>query len=257
MAVGFETKLSTTMTANQLILKQRAELLAVLCGGASAEPLECVLDLLLAWEILVWEDYLSIRVTEKPLCSNVRQLLDVMYDKGEDACSLFLTAMNQVLSEEQKAGLCFGKECAVVGENRPDTATLTLLADRPVLVRKLRDNIDGALNALLTTGCFTIKDCDAVQLPVYTPSQQVKTTLIHMFFLFVLWWNPWKFVCPMTIRDVISPWLFLGTDCWIADKFSNNCQMKFVTLWYIYIQIYIFICLIQTLKMKLFFSSIY
>uniref|UniRef100_A0A8C1NLU5 Nucleotide-binding oligomerization domain-containing protein 2-like n=1 Tax=Cyprinus carpio TaxID=7962 RepID=A0A8C1NLU5_CYPCA len=174
--------MSTTMTAHQLILKQRAELLAVLCGGGSAEPLDCVLDLLLACEVLVWEDYLSIRVAEKPLCSNVRQLLDMVYDKGEDACSLLLAAMSQVLPEEQKAGLCFGKECAVVGKDRPDTATLTLLADRPVLVRKLRDNIDGALNALLTTGCFTIKDCDAVQLPVYTPSQQVRKLLDQVRF---------------------------------------------------------------------------
>ncbi|KAK7170361.1 hypothetical protein R3I94_000551 [Phoxinus phoxinus] len=166
----------------QLILKQRAEFLAVLCGGSSAEPLDCVLDLLLAWEVLVWEDYLNIRVAEKPLCSNVRQLLDVVYDKGEDACSLFLAAINQILPEEQKAGLCFGKGCAVVGKIRPDTATLTLLADRPVLVTKLRDNIDGALNVLLTTGCFTIKDCDGVQLPVYTPSQQVRRLLDQVKF---------------------------------------------------------------------------
>uniref|UniRef100_A0A8C2CGJ7 Nucleotide-binding oligomerization domain containing 2 n=1 Tax=Cyprinus carpio TaxID=7962 RepID=A0A8C2CGJ7_CYPCA len=170
------------MSTPQLILKQRAELLAVLCGGGSAEPLDCVLDLLLAWEVLVWEDYLSIQVAEKALSYKVRQLLDVVYDKGEDACSCLLAAMNQVLPEEQKAGLCFGEECAVVGKNRPDTATLTLLADRPVLVRKLRDNIDGALNALLTTGCFTIKDCDAVQLPIYTPSQQVRRLLDQVRF---------------------------------------------------------------------------
>lgn len=173
VTVDIETRLSSTMSAHQLIITQRAELLTVLCGGGSAEPLECVLDLLLAWEVLVWEDYLNIRVAEKPLCSNIRQLLDVVHDKGEDACSLFLAAINQVLPEEQKAGLCFGKGCAVVGKNRPDTATLMLLVDRPVLVTKLRDNIDGALNVLLTTGCFTIQDCDGVQLPVYTPSQQV------------------------------------------------------------------------------------
>ncbi|XP_059368574.1 nucleotide-binding oligomerization domain-containing protein 2-like [Carassius carassius] len=170
------------MSTPQLILKQRAELLAVLCGGGSAEPLDCVLDLLLAWEVLVWDDYLSIQVVEKALSYKVRQLLDVVYDKGEDACSLLLAAMNQVLPEEQKTGLCFGEECAVVGKNRPDTATLTLLADRPVLVRKLRDNIDGALNVLLTTGYFTIKDCDVVQLPVYTPSQQVRRLLDQVRF---------------------------------------------------------------------------
>ncbi|KAL0188883.1 hypothetical protein M9458_015982, partial [Cirrhinus mrigala] len=120
----FKTRLSTTMSAQQLVLKQRAELLT--------EPLDCVLDLLLAWEVLIWEDYLSIRVAEKPLYSNVRQLLDVVYEKGEDACSLLLAVMNQVLPEEQKTGLCFGKDCAVVDKNRPDTATSTLLADRPV-----------------------------------------------------------------------------------------------------------------------------
>lgn len=161
------------MNAQQLILKQRAELLAVLCGGGSDEPLESVLDLLLAQEVLVWEDYLRVRVAEKPLCANIRQLLDLVYDKGEDACSYFLAAIEQELAEEQKAGLCFGNGCVMVGKDRPATATSTLLADRPMLVRRLRDNIDGALNILLTTGCFSIKDCDSVQLPVYTPSQQV------------------------------------------------------------------------------------
>ncbi|XP_067258384.1 nucleotide-binding oligomerization domain-containing protein 2 [Chanodichthys erythropterus] len=170
------------MSAHQLIITQRAELLTVLCGGGSAEPLECVLDLLLAWEVLVWEDYLNVRVAEKPLCSNIRQLLDVVHDKGEDACSHFLAAINQVLPEEQKAGLCFGKGCAAVGKNTPDTATLMLLVDRPVLVTKLRDNIDGALDVLLTTGCFTIQDCDGVQLPVYTPSQQVRRLLDQVKF---------------------------------------------------------------------------
>lgn len=170
------------MNAQQLILTQRAELLAVLCGGGSDEPVESVLDLLLAHDVLVWEDYLRVRVAEKPLCANIRQLLDLVYNKGEDACSHFLTAVDQILFEEQKAGLCFGNGCAVVSKDRPDTATSTLLADRPVLVRRLRDNIDKALNVLLTTGCFTIKDCDSVQLPVYTPSQQVRRLLDQVKF---------------------------------------------------------------------------
>lgn len=165
-----------SMSSQQLVLKQRAVLLDGLCAGGSAEPLDCVLDLLLAWEVLIWEDYLSIRVAEKPVSSNARRLLDVVYEKGEDACGLVLAAFKQVLPEEQKARLCFGKEYAVSGKTRPASATSALLTDRPVLVRKLRDNIDEALDVLMTTGCFTIKDCDGVQLPVYTPSQQVMLT---------------------------------------------------------------------------------
>ncbi|XP_051946789.1 nucleotide-binding oligomerization domain-containing protein 2 [Xyrauchen texanus] len=170
------------MNAQQLVLNQRAELLGALCGGGSAEPLDCVLDLLLAWDVIIWEDYLCIRVAEKPLCSNTRHLLDVVYDKGEDACSLLLAAFHQVLPEEQKVGLCFGKVCPVMEKISPSTATSVLLTDRPVLVRQLRDNIDEALNVLLTTGCFNIKDCEGVQLPVYTPSQKVRRLLDQVRF---------------------------------------------------------------------------
>ncbi|KAI7814696.1 nucleotide-binding oligomerization domain-containing protein 2 [Triplophysa rosa] len=165
------------MSSQQLVLKQRALLLDAVCGGGSAEPLDCVLDLLLAWEVLIWEDYLSIRVTEKPVSSNARHLLDVVYEKGEDASGLLLAAFKQVLPEEQKSELCFGKEYAVLEKNRPATATSALLTDRPVLVKKLRDNIDEAFDVLMTTGCFTIKDCDGVHLPAYTPSQQVRRLL--------------------------------------------------------------------------------
>ncbi|XP_065145624.1 nucleotide-binding oligomerization domain-containing protein 2 [Paramisgurnus dabryanus] len=170
------------MSSQQLIVKQRPLLLEALYAGGSAEPLDCVLDLLLAWEVLVWEDYLSIRVTEKPLSSNARHLLDVVYEKGEDACGLLLSAFKQVLPEEQKAELCFGKECAVFEKKTAGSAASALMTDRPELVRRLRDNIDGALNVLVKSGCFTIKDCDGVQLPVYTPSQQVRRLLDQVRF---------------------------------------------------------------------------
>lgn len=176
LILGGSELFTFSMSSQQLVLRQRALLLDALCGGGSAEPLDCVLDLLLAWEVLIWEDYLIIRVTEKPVSSNARRLLDVVYEKGEDASGLLLAAFKQVLPEEQKSELCFGKESAVLEKNRPATATSALLSDRPVLVKKLRDNIDEALDVLMTTGCFTIKDCDGVQLPVYTPSQQVMLT---------------------------------------------------------------------------------
>ncbi|XP_026878611.2 nucleotide-binding oligomerization domain-containing protein 2 [Electrophorus electricus] len=172
------------MCAQQLVLRQRMELLRALSCGATAEPLDCVLDLLLSWGVLVWEDYQSVRGLAKPLCSNTRDLLDLVYSKGEQACSLLLAAFNQVLPESQKAGLCFGK-CRPVGLNAkgtPTTACQVLLSDRPILVRKLRDRLDDTLDALLEAGCFTSKDCDEVLLPVYTPSQKVRRLLDQVMF---------------------------------------------------------------------------
>ncbi|KAL7831217.1 hypothetical protein SRHO_G00307200 [Serrasalmus rhombeus] len=167
------------MSGQQLVLKQRAELLGALCCGGTAEPLDCVLDLLLSWGILVWEDYQIIQGSARPLCSNARDLLDLVYGKGEEACCLLLAAFEQVLPEAQKAGLYFGKANSVgsYGKWTPTTSSQALLTDRPALVRKLRDHIDGALDALLEAGCFISKDCDEVLLPVYTPSQKVRKLL--------------------------------------------------------------------------------
>ncbi|KAI4891462.1 hypothetical protein NFI96_012354 [Prochilodus magdalenae] len=162
------------MSGQQLLLRQRAELLEALCCGGTSEPLDCVLDLLLSWGTLVWEDYQCVRGPAKPLCSNARDLLDLVYTKGDEACCLLLAAFEQVLPEAQKAGLCFGKSYSHVIQ--------ALLTDRPALVRRVRDRIDGALDALMEAGSFTSKDCDEVLLPVYTPSQKVRRLLDQVRF---------------------------------------------------------------------------
>ncbi|XP_076855860.1 nucleotide-binding oligomerization domain-containing protein 2 [Brachyhypopomus gauderio] len=167
------------MCAQQLVLRQRVELLRALCCGGTSEPLDCVLDLLLSWGVLVWEEYQSVQMLTKPLCSNTRDLLDLVFSKGDEACSLLLAAFNQVLPEAQKAGLCFGKGSPSGRDAKRNQSTTcqVLLTDRPVLVRKLRDHIDSALGALVEAGCFTSKDCDEVLLPVYTASQKVRRLL--------------------------------------------------------------------------------
>lgn len=168
------------MSGQQMVLRQRAELIVALCCGGTAEPLDCVLDLLLSWGVLVWEDYQTVLRHARPPCSNARDLLDLVYTKGEEACDLLLAAFEQVLPEAQKAGLCFGKGNAVCrnAKKTPTNASQALLIDRPALVRKIRDHIDGALDALSEAGCFTSKDCDEVLLPVYTPSQKVSNALL-------------------------------------------------------------------------------
>ncbi|KAJ7994908.1 hypothetical protein DPEC_G00254390 [Dallia pectoralis] len=169
------------MTAQQLILRQRGELLSALCCGGSSEGLESVLDLLMAWGVLAWEDYQSTRLPGSlALCARTRELLDLVYIKGDVACRMFLAAFKQVLPDAQKAGINFGNSCIVdleVQNELPCRAIQTLQADRPSLVRKLRGSIEGALEVLLDTGSFTPLDCDGVQLPVYTPSQQARCLL--------------------------------------------------------------------------------
>ncbi|KAK3527862.1 hypothetical protein QTP86_009418 [Hemibagrus guttatus] len=158
----------------QLVLRQRTELLGALCCGGSAEPLDSVLDFLLSWDVLIWEDYHNVQGLNKPLCSKTRDLLDLVYTKGEESCSLLLAAFDQVLPEAQKAGLCFGKAHSKPRDIKktPTSASEALLIDRPALVKKIRDHLDGVLDALMQAGCFTSQDCDEVLLPVYTSSQK-------------------------------------------------------------------------------------
>ncbi|KAI1890117.1 hypothetical protein AGOR_G00170000 [Albula goreensis] len=167
------------MGAQRLVQGQRAELLQALCYGGSAEGLESVIDLLLAWEVLLSEDHQSLRTPSQPLYSSARALLDLACIQGESTCASLLAALNQVLPETQRAGLRFG-DCRVPPQGAgpvPITAAQALRRDRPLLVRKLRGGVAAALKALLESGSFTVYDCDEVQLLLYTPSQQARRLL--------------------------------------------------------------------------------
>nr|XP_046270944.1 nucleotide-binding oligomerization domain-containing protein 2 isoform X2 [Scatophagus argus] len=170
------------MFAQELLLKRRAEILHALCSSGSAEHLEQVLDILLGQGELMWEDYQNIQVPGRALYSNARQLLDLVYTKGVDACESFLAALKQVLPEEQTAGLLFS-ECYLKLEEKDkyqNTSAQTLLTQRPSLVSKLQDCIDDALEALVISGHFTSADCNEVRLPIHTPSQQARRLLDHV-----------------------------------------------------------------------------
>ncbi|XP_076012358.1 nucleotide-binding oligomerization domain-containing protein 2 isoform X2 [Genypterus blacodes] len=169
-------------SAQELVLKQRTQILHALCSSGSAESLERVLDILLARGTLIWEDYQNVQVWGRSLHTNARQLLDLLCTKGEDACGLLLAALKQVLSEVQQACLSFEGCCSYLEETEefPSTDTRALLTKRTELVSKLRECIDGALAALVESGSFSSADCDSVQLPVYTPSQKARRLLDHV-----------------------------------------------------------------------------
>lgn len=164
------------MSVQELVLKQRTEILHALCSSGSAEHLEQVLDVLLAEEELSWEEYQNVQVPGRALYTNARQLLDLVYTKGVDTCGLFLAALKQVLPEAKGVGFSLaGCRSSLEGkEEYQSTSSQTLLTQRPSLVRELQGCTDGALQALLISGLFTAADCDDVRLPIHTPSQQVK-----------------------------------------------------------------------------------
>lgn len=164
------------MRVQDLVLNQRTQILQVLCSSGSAEPLELVTDILLAQGELTWEDYQSMHVLGRPLYANTRQLLDLVYMKGENTCRVFLGALKQVLSEEQAAGFSFPPywSSPEVREECQNTFCKILLTRRPSLVSTLQHCVDGALEALVTSGHFTSTDCDEIHLPLHTPSQQVQ-----------------------------------------------------------------------------------
>lgn len=170
-----------SMFAQDLVLKQRTVILHALCSSGSAEHLEQVLDILLAQGELIWEDYQNIQVPGRALHRNARQLLDLVYTKGEESCGLFLSALKQVLPAAQGASLSFSG-CAPNLENKEEaqsTSTLTLLSQRPDLVFQLQPCIKGILETLVESNHFTSADCDDVRLPVHTPTQQVSTNRFY------------------------------------------------------------------------------
>lgn len=164
------------MRVQDLVLNQRTQILQVLCSSGSAEPLEHVTDILLAQEELTWEDYQSVHVLGRPLYANTRQLLDLVHLKGESTCRVFLGALKQVLSEEQAVGFSFPHHWSSleVREECQNTFCKILLTERPSLVNTLQHCVDGALDALVTSGHFTSTDCDRIRLPLHTPTQQVQ-----------------------------------------------------------------------------------
>ncbi|GCB74091.1 hypothetical protein scyTo_0003178 [Scyliorhinus torazame] len=123
------------MNADQLFKAQRHQYITIL-GRGSIETFESILDHLLAWDLLNWEEYEHVK-SPGLLSRSSRNLLDVATCKGTRACDLFITD----------------------------------------IVRKLHGHIAAVLEHLQRYGQFSKYECDEVQLPIYTPSQQARKLL--------------------------------------------------------------------------------
>ncbi|TNN40558.1 Nucleotide-binding oligomerization domain-containing protein 2 [Liparis tanakae] len=174
------------MSAPELVLTRRAEIVHALCSGGSAEPLEQVLDLLLSGGQLQEEEHHSVQAPGRPLYACARMLLDLVSAKGADACALLCAALAQVLPEGQRGDFTVlgrgssreeEEEEEEEEEDQQRTPTQTLVARRPGLVRALHGCVEDALRALVARGIFAPADCDDMRLPIHTPSQQARRLL--------------------------------------------------------------------------------
>ncbi|XP_051884480.1 nucleotide-binding oligomerization domain-containing protein 2 isoform X3 [Pristis pectinata] len=166
------------MSADQLLQAQRYQFVTIL-GRSSVENFETILDHLLAWDLLNWEEYETVKLS-RHLFSSSRNLLDVIICKGTRACELFIVVLKNIFHSSQLSGLL------LMNYNPPeetDKSTATSLASqtlqkrRPDLVRKLHGRTAAVLALLHGCGHFSKYECDEIQLPIYTPSQQARKLL--------------------------------------------------------------------------------
>ncbi|XP_059507650.1 nucleotide-binding oligomerization domain-containing protein 2 isoform X2 [Stegostoma tigrinum] len=168
------------MKADQLIKVQRHKLITIL-GRGSVEVFESILDHLLAWDLLSWEEYEHVKSPAVLSCSS-RNLLDIITFKGSRACELFILALQNVIHSLQLTDLILGSYKPP--EKTPESsASLSLLPSQTLqnhrlnIVRKLHGHIAAVLDILHRYGHFSKYECDEVQLPIYTPSQQARKLL--------------------------------------------------------------------------------
>ncbi|XP_029464384.1 nucleotide-binding oligomerization domain-containing protein 2 isoform X2 [Rhinatrema bivittatum] len=158
------------MCAQEFLKRQRSHLVSTL-GGGSVENFENVLDYLIAWDVLTWEDYENVSIQGQTLCRWARNLLDIIWSKGERSGELLGAALQA--AERGSAGL----DLALQGFEDFSPASKNLQKHRPLIVRKIHGHVQNVLIFLLDRGFITRYECDEIQLPIYTPSQQARRLL--------------------------------------------------------------------------------
>lgn len=137
--------------------------------SGSLEGFESVLDWLLSWDVLSWEDYEGLSVLGQPLSHLARRLLDTVWNKGAWACEQLLTAVQEARADSQSPKLH--------GHWDPHSShpARDLQSHRPVIVRRLYSHVEGVLDRAQEQGFVSPYECDEIRLPVFTSSQRVRS----------------------------------------------------------------------------------
>ncbi|XP_060041552.1 nucleotide-binding oligomerization domain-containing protein 2 isoform X2 [Erinaceus europaeus] len=158
------------MCTQEAFQAQRSELLGLLVSG-SLEGFESVLDWLLSWGVLSWEDYEGLSLLGQPLSRSARHLLDTVWSKGAWGCERLIAAVNEAQADSQVLEL---PSCWNPHSSHP---ARDLQSHRPAVIRRLYSRVEGVLEQARQQGFISRYECDEIRLPIFTASQRARRLL--------------------------------------------------------------------------------
>ncbi|XP_041446062.1 nucleotide-binding oligomerization domain-containing protein 2 isoform X2 [Xenopus laevis] len=158
------------MCSLQYVSTHRDQLVSTLTGW-SMDKYESLLDYLISWDALSWEEHGDANVVGHPLSKLVRDLLDVIVCKGENACTSFIDAVSAAEKAPSENITCISLP------KDHSQLLLYLQCVRPHIVRLIHNHVDVVLQHLLQHGCVSKYEIDFIHLPIYSPSQKARRLL--------------------------------------------------------------------------------
>lgn len=162
------------MCSQEALQAQRSQLVGLLVSG-SLEGFESILDWLLSWEVLSWEDYESLSLPGQPLSRLARRLLDTVWNKGAWGCEKLVAALQEAQTDSQCPEPCRGWDPHSLHPARD------LQSHRPAIVRRLYSHVEAVLDLVQERGFVSQYECDDIRLPIFTSSQRVRHHLGSAF----------------------------------------------------------------------------
>lgn len=155
------------MCSQEAFQAQRSQLVGLLVSG-SLEGFESILDWLLSWEVLSWEEYEGLSLLGQPLSHLARRLLDTVWNKGAWGCEQLLTAVQEARADSQSPAL------GGHWDSHSARPARDLQRHRPAIVRRLYGHVEGVLDLAQVQGFISPYECDEIRLPIFTSSQRVR-----------------------------------------------------------------------------------
>ncbi|XP_062967594.1 nucleotide-binding oligomerization domain-containing protein 2 [Cynocephalus volans] len=158
------------MCSQEAFQAQRSQLVGLLVSG-SLEGFESILDWLLSWEVLSWEDYEGLSLLGQPLSHLARRLLDTVWKKGAWGCQKLIAAVQEAQADSQFPELH--------GHWDPHSLhpAQDLQSHRPAIVRRLYSHVEGVLDLAQERGFLNQYESDEIRLPIFTSSQRARRLL--------------------------------------------------------------------------------
>ncbi|XP_046290609.1 nucleotide-binding oligomerization domain-containing protein 2 isoform X4 [Marmota monax] len=162
--------LGCEMCSQEALQAQRSHLVGLLVSG-SLEGFESILDWLLSWEVLSWEDYESLSLPGQPLSRLARCLLDTVGNKGAWGCEKLVAALQEAQAGGQSPEPRDGWDPHSLHPARD------LQCHRPAIVRRLYSHVEAVLDLVRERGFISQYECDDIRLPIFTSSQRARRLL--------------------------------------------------------------------------------